>query len=59
MMPFMSKRALAVVVAVVGGLWGCNTTVPKIVFKHGEVAKKVIGAYPKRKLEAELEPVLA
>ena len=30
-----------------------------IVFKHGEVAKKVIGAYPKRKLEAELEPVLA
>ena len=30
-----------------------------IVFKNGEVAKKVIGAYPKRKLEAELEPVLA
>ena len=30
-----------------------------IVFKHGEVAKKVIGAYPKRKLEAELEPALA
>jgi thioredoxin 1 len=30
-----------------------------IVFKHGEVAKKVIGAYPKRKLEAELDPVLA
>src|SRR5436190_2687657 len=28
-------------------------------FKDGEVAKKVIGAYPKRKLEAELEPVLA
>jgi thioredoxin 1 len=30
-----------------------------ILFKNGEVAKKVIGAYPKRKLEAELEPVLA
>src|SRR5689334_20265631 len=30
-----------------------------ILFKNGEVAKKVIGAYPKRKLEAELEPALA
>jgi thioredoxin len=30
-----------------------------IVFKEGQVAKKVIGAYPKRKLEQELEPVLA
>jgi thioredoxin len=30
-----------------------------IVFRNGEVAKTVIGAYPKRKLEAELEPVLA
>jgi len=30
-----------------------------ILFNHGEVAKKVIGAYPKRKLEAELEPALA
>jgi thioredoxin 1 len=30
-----------------------------IVFSHGQVAKKVIGAYPKRKLEAELEPALA
>jgi thioredoxin 1 len=30
-----------------------------IVFKNGQVAKKIIGAYPKRKLEAELEPVLA
>ena len=30
-----------------------------ILFKGGEVAKKVIGAYPKRKLEAELEPALA
>jgi thioredoxin 1 len=30
-----------------------------ILFKHGQIAKKVIGAYPKRKLEAELEPALA
>src|ERR671926_1476966 len=30
-----------------------------ILFKNGSVAKKVIGAYPKRRLEAELEPVLA
>ena len=30
-----------------------------ILFKNGAEAKKVIGAYPKRKLEAELEPVLA
>jgi thioredoxin 1 len=30
-----------------------------ILFSGGEVAKKVIGAYPKRKLEAELEPSLA
>ena len=27
-----------------------------ILFKGGEPAKKIIGAYPKRKLEAELEP---
>jgi thioredoxin 1 len=30
-----------------------------ILFNRGQVAKKVIGAYPKRKLEAELEPALA
>ncbi|MFZ0388687.1 MAG: thioredoxin [Solirubrobacteraceae bacterium] len=30
-----------------------------ILFKHGEPAKTVIGAYPKKKLESELEPVLA
>jgi thioredoxin 1 len=30
-----------------------------MVFRHGEVAKTVIGAYPKAKLEAELEPALA
>jgi thioredoxin 1 len=30
-----------------------------ILFKAGAVAHKVIGAYPKQKLEAELEPALA
>jgi thioredoxin 1 len=30
-----------------------------ILFKGGQDIKKVIGAYPKRKLEAELESVLA
>ncbi len=30
-----------------------------MVFKHGEVAKTVIGAYPKRKLEEQIEPALA
>ena len=30
-----------------------------MVFKHGELKKTVIGAYPKRKLEEELEPALA
>ncbi len=30
-----------------------------ILFKHGQVAKKLIGAQPKRKVEAELEPALA
>src|SRR2546421_10477697 len=30
-----------------------------ILFRGGQVAKKVIGAYPKKKLEAELEPALA
>jgi thioredoxin 1 len=30
-----------------------------ILFKNGAAAKKIIGAYPKRKLEQELEPALA
>ena len=30
-----------------------------ILFKNGQVAKKVIGAYPKKRLESELEPVLS
>jgi thioredoxin 1 len=30
-----------------------------MLFRHGAVAKTVIGAYPKRKIEQELEPALA
>jgi thioredoxin 1 len=30
-----------------------------ILFKHGQAAKTIIGAYPKKKLESELEPALA
>jgi thioredoxin 1 len=30
-----------------------------ILFRNGQPAKTVIGAYPKRKLEAELQPALA
>jgi thioredoxin 1 len=30
-----------------------------ILFKNGELVKKVIGAYPKARLVAELEPALA
>ena len=29
-----------------------------ILFKNGQPAKTIVGAYPKRKLEAELEPAL-
>jgi thioredoxin 1 len=29
-----------------------------ILFKNGSAAKTIIGAYPKKKLEAELEPIL-
>jgi thioredoxin 1 len=35
-------------------------SIPTIMlFRHGQVAKKVIGAMPKKRLEAELEPALA
>src|ERR687885_2219414 len=30
-----------------------------ILFKHGQVASKIIGALPKKRLEQELEPALA
>jgi thioredoxin 1 len=39
--------------------YGIASIPTMILFKNGEVAKKVIGAYPKKRLEAELEPALA
>jgi len=30
-----------------------------ILFRNGQIAKKVIGAMPKKRLEAELDPALA
>jgi thioredoxin 1 len=37
-----------------------NMSIPTLMlFKHGEVKKTVVGAYPKRKIEEELEPALA
>ena len=39
--------------------YGVMSIPTMILFKNGAIAKKVIGAYPKRKLEAELEPALA
>ena len=39
--------------------YGVMSIPTMIVFKHGQPAKTIVGAYPKRKLEAELEPVLS
>lgn len=30
-----------------------------IVFKHGQIAKQIVGALPKKRLEQEIEPALA
>ncbi len=30
-----------------------------ILFKHGQIAKQIIGALPKKRLEQEIEPALA
>ena len=30
-----------------------------ILFKHGQVAKQIVGALPKKRLEEEIEPALA
>jgi thioredoxin 1 len=32
---------------------------PLMLFRHGEVKQTVIGAYPKRKIEEQIEPALA
>ena len=39
--------------------YGVMSIPTMILFKNGQAAKKIVGAYPKKRLEAELEPVLA
>ncbi len=39
--------------------YGVMSIPTMILFKHGTPAAKVVGALPKRRLEAELEPALA
>lgn len=39
--------------------YGVMSIPTMIVFKHGQPAKTIVGAYPKRRLEAELETVTA
>jgi thioredoxin 1 len=39
--------------------YGVMSIPTMILFKHGQAAHTIVGAYPKKKLEAELEPVLA
>jgi dolichol-phosphate mannosyltransferase len=39
--------------------YGVMSIPTMILFKHGQAAKTIVGAYPKKRLEAELEPVLA
>ena len=39
--------------------YGVMSIPTMILFKHGQPAKTIVGAYPKKRLEAELEPALA
>ena len=39
--------------------YGVMSIPTMILFKHGQVAHKIVGAYPKKKLQSELEPQLA
>ena len=43
----------------VAGQYGVQSIPTLILFKGGQPVKTVIGAYPKKKLEQELEPALA
>ena len=38
--------------------YGVMSIPTMILFKHGQPAKTIVGAYPKKRLEAELEPAL-
>ena len=39
--------------------YGVMSIPTMIIFKNGAPAKTIVGAYPKKKLEAELQPVIA
>ena len=39
--------------------YGVMSIPTMILFKNGQPAKTIVGAYPKQQLEAELEPALA
>ncbi len=39
--------------------YGVMSIPTMILFKHGQPAKTIVGAYPKKRLEAELQPILA
>ncbi len=41
------------------GKYGVMSIPTMIVFKAGEPAKQIVGAQPKKKLVAELEPIVA
>lgn len=41
------------------GDYGVLSIPTMILFKHGQPAHTIVGAYPKKKLEAELAPALA
>jgi thioredoxin 1 len=38
--------------------YGVMSIPTMILFKHGQIAHKIVGAYPKKKLQSELEPQL-
>jgi thioredoxin 1 len=38
--------------------YGVMSIPTMIVFKNGQPAKTIVGAYPKKRLEAELEPLV-
>ena len=44
---------------ITAGRFGVRSIPTMILFKNGEVAHTIRGAYPKKRLEAELQPVLA
>ncbi|MDQ3609959.1 MAG: thioredoxin [Actinomycetota bacterium] len=43
----------------VAGQYGVISIPTMILFKHGQPVHKIVGAYPKKRLEQELEPQLA